>query len=308
MGYVKRHWRRLDSMKCSKSDTLEQAINLKRSMTNPTFLSRQALVACFFGARIRAKARRKQAQIINTCLNQWAIAGRLNLLLKRVAIQVRSIQNWWKRCSNRLRAILSRISRRWQRIEREELVKAIKREEWKAKQRDERLANVDADMLPNNLRIAFLEQELRARRYRHLPRIYLWEEEYANWKINVQEWQYKRYASNLLHSEAHLDRPLFAFPPQCASYLPTDEDLLQMVERARSRPHHDGWAKNSSKSPISSDTNSPRNLSSQKKKRHKKGLSRTAKEEDLVEEDIPSMIVMGIAEAPIPTAALEGTT
>jgi len=345
MDHVARHQERLIHTKSLMSTTLKTAAAFQESLAQPAFLERRGLLSAYFAAKSKLRARKSQAHIIRDCLDQWAVAGRLHLLLKRIAVQIRYIQHWWRACSVKLRVTVTRFSKRWQRIEREELVNLMKKGVVKPQKlpdkrasaleaepapesfrrsvaaehaaprqskRDCRASALEAEMVPDAVRRYYLEQDFRARRYRHLPAIYLWEEQFKNWEKDVGEWQLTRTVSHVLQNDAHLERPLFAFPPQCPTYLPTDDEIAQMVEKVRSAHFADrasgsrqsggpSTPQSAHASPRSSSA-SPRARSSTRVKRQRKpSLHFLDGDEELVELDLlpmgySQMIVMGVTE------------
>merc|ERR1712107_195448 len=118
------------------------------------------------------------------------------------------LQRWWRDVSKRLKDIRDRISKRWERLERAELTRELN----KAAPLPKRGGIAQAPQLPleekiqleklsDAVRLRFIENEMRARRYLLLPQIQLWQQEVKEWRAACQEWTDHRTAHRALGQE-----------------------------------------------------------------------------------------------------------
>lgn len=95
-------------------------------------------------------------------------------------------------------------------------------------------------MMDDKTRRSFLERELRARRYHLLPQIHDWEDEMRGFWIKMQEWrETKKAVAVMTHGNDHeaLQRvgPM-PWPPARPVCVPKEEELQEIVQRARKNP------------------------------------------------------------------------
>ncbi|CAK0891927.1 unnamed protein product [Prorocentrum cordatum] len=230
---------------------------------------------------LRRNRRRQEARCVVACLTEWRVGGRTFVALKQFAQRVVKMQQWWRRARARLREARDRISKHWERLEREqvgrELNKAAplpatspagRRNRPPSDQRAPLEERVKAAMTPEEVRNRFLEHELRARRYALLPAILCWEEDVAQWRTNWLRWMEEREAHCALGLEGTVvvPMPVTTWPPVRPSHLPCahlpqevtrncecphwcpgrkgDEEILDMLRRCRASPGmHSGWTK-----------------------------------------------------------------
>jgi hypothetical protein len=213
------------------------------------------------------------------------------------------LQSWWRKAAKALHEVRDRVSRRWEALERKELGRELRSQSsgsfvtanpmamgaslgrsMKIGRRGSYMGAGDLGLPPFQLgleersslasidepvRLRFIEGELRARRYRLLPRIAMWEWEVKQWRSGFEEIQEAKTAYRVMGHEMKLSDPesstkaIFRWPPVRPSYLPRshtiacrrdkeeargacqclgrqgDEEILAMWRRARRDPH--GW-------------------------------------------------------------------
>merc|ERR1712203_24453 len=81
--------------------------------------------------------------------------------------------------------------------------------------------------LTEEVRLTFIEHEMRARRFLLLPSIAVWEED--------------RHACRAMGHDDQLCADPFGFPPNRPSYMPSTDEVLNMWTRAFYHPKHKGW-------------------------------------------------------------------
>lgn len=90
---------------------------------------------------------------------------------------------------------------------------------------------IEIALMDANLRLRFIANEMRTRRYLLLPLTYAWEQQMDRYWEEVKEWRDEKEARGYLNLKGGpLPPPL---PPGCPSHIPTDEELTDMVQRAR---------------------------------------------------------------------------
>ncbi|CAE7565297.1 unnamed protein product, partial [Symbiodinium pilosum] len=211
----------------------------------------------------KAKANAKK---VYQALRNWQVAGRVIFALKNVAFQARKLQRFWRACSARLREQRDRLAQRWEKLERQELSQELSKWERPAGQRNSAVAltledKISIELTPKAVRLTFLENELRARRYFLLPAIANWEQECIKWNAEyAARLETKRAYQALGQEEGFMEKPenAFSFPPSRPMHLPPahplgeaargaicslgcpgrrgDEELLEMWRRCRQDP------------------------------------------------------------------------
>jgi len=262
-------------------DSAEQAQSIQGLKQEPETVRKLGELATRAQYILRRHRKRLEARCIVACLKEWRVAGRTFVALKQFAQRVVKMQQWWRRARARLREARDRISKRWERLEREqvgrELNKAAplpatspagRRNRPPSDQRAPLEERVKAAMTPEEVRNRFLEHELRARRYALLPAILCWEEDVAQWRTNWLRWMEEREAHCALGLEGTVvvPMPVTTWPPVRPSHLPCahlpqevtrncecphwcpgrkgDEEILDMLRRCRASPGmHSGWTK-----------------------------------------------------------------
>ncbi|CAE7512756.1 unnamed protein product [Symbiodinium microadriaticum] len=216
----------------------------------------------------KAKANAKK---VYQALRSWQVAGRVIFALKNVAFQARKIQRFWRACSARLREQREKVAQRWEKLERHELTQELSKWERPAGQRNSNACltledKIAMELTPKAVRLTFVENELRARRYFLLPAIANWEQECIRWNEEyAARLETKRAYQALGQEEGFMEKPehAFSFPPSRPMHLPPahplgeaargaicslgcpgrkgDEEILDMWRRCRQDPT--GWKK-----------------------------------------------------------------
>jgi len=216
----------------------------------------------------KAKANAKK---VYQALRSWQVAGRVIFALKNVAFQARKIQRFWRACSARIREQREKIAQRWEKLERHELTQELSKWERPAGQRNSNVCltledKIAMELTPKAVRLTFVENELRARRYFLLPAIANWEQECVKWNEEyAARLETKRAYQALGQEEGFMEKPehAFSFPPSRPMHLPPahplgeatrgaicslgcpgrkgDEEILDMWRRCRQDPT--GWKK-----------------------------------------------------------------
>merc|ERR1712012_1367791 len=175
-----------------------------------------------FGAILRMKLnvirKRKAAKIIFSVMSGWQVAGQTYRLLKGFGHRIQKLQRWWRACAQRLQEQRTMISRRWLRLERVEL-------QSKPSMSTDGNRNDDSEPVSEAVRMEFIQNELRARRYLVLPQVLLWETEVIKWRRCIEDWAATRAAHRALGildpgTQGFSSVPPFAWPPSRPSHLP----------------------------------------------------------------------------------------
>lgn len=241
---------------------------------------------CVLQAKIKILFQRKRARKMYGMLSQWKTSGRIVLALRRVVVSIKMLQTWWRQRRVKLLEMREKVSIRWQHIEREQLLREHTRRKFagssgstspsKGSRKTQEFADLSPDVyvscfqVPSNVRLNFLDHELRARRFMLLPKLNLWEEECARWGTNFISKIEDSMAMKVMgvdDEELHHQRVAYLVdsPPVCPSYMPPahppmprdthrctedccgrqgDTEILEMWRRCReswSSRGHGGW-------------------------------------------------------------------
>mmetsp|Transcript_15087 Transcript_15087/g.34246 ORF Transcript_15087/g.34246 Transcript_15087/m.34246 type:complete len:498 (+) Transcript_15087:1-1494(+) len=227
------------------SQLVIQAMLLGAIMQDDQAKNRFALFSDMVKCRIRLKEARSQANVIHNCLSSWRVAGRVINLFKGVHNRVLQIQHWWRETSRRLRDIRNRILRRWERLERSALAGELTKAKRALPPQSGKGSGpppvklsmedkIQMEMMDEGVRVRFVENELRARRYQLLPQIELWQEEVNRWREKRADWKATKEAYKALGKEAPALK-VFHWPPVRPSYLPKGHPSTE----ARGCPCHE---------------------------------------------------------------------
>lgn len=112
---------------------------------------------------------------------------------------------------------------------------------------------IQLHLISDPVRWTFIDNELRTRRYMLLPQLTMWEEDVKSWNKELAEWEEERAtlqvmgvggaASDGMHG-------MLRWPPQRPTYMPAEfgkdkakgeEEVLDMIRRARAHPDGGGW-------------------------------------------------------------------
>jgi len=239
--YVMKHFERLKRKRVPQSSLTGELVSYVKLTMMDDFQKRVPLLSTFFVARVGIKRHRKEARKVLTCLQAWRSSGPTILQLKRIGVFVRRIQRWWRERADWLQQMHNAVSLMWLTAEHGVLEGELRDMlSWCTHdEREEFEARIDKSRLPSAVRSRFIENEMRARRYLLLPRIYIYEEECARWRVQLQEWRETREALVLMTNGEHPELPVFNWAPVEPTYMPNEEEVMDMFLRARSRPL--GW-------------------------------------------------------------------
>lgn len=146
-----------------------------------------------------------------------------------------------------------KIDTLWQKVEHADLVEQMKKDYGSlgkpAKKMDASFVDsrLKLRMVPEHVRLRFVEHELRSRRFRLLPQMIAYDQECRTWKKDVLEVQEAHRVEKLQrastpHADADMEADdehqakitLFRWPPvRAPSYLPSREEVWDMITRAR---------------------------------------------------------------------------
>lgn len=240
-----------------------------------TFQARMSLLMSFAISKRKVLAARRSIRLVLASLQIWSPAGRLFIKLKKVGTSVRLIQAFWRECMVRLRRVVQQISDRWLVLERNDINRGILTGELEARSLKKTLrtttssalhpmeANLESYVVTEEIRMIFIRNELRARRFFVLPQLNMWKEECRQWRNSVTA---SLNATNMGTKElVSVLNAAFFWPPSRPSYLPPahlkseeagehgrhcprgcrgkqgDEIIVAMVHAARENPLGGGW-------------------------------------------------------------------
>jgi len=175
--------------------------------------------------------------------------------LKRFYQKMRRIQDWWRIQQVKIHRSKDKLCRTWIKLEKRVLHQEISSQpEEKGyvpkTRRGSQVAShgagvlsidekVSLALMENEVRRNFVTLELRARRYLHLPKMYVWDDEMKKYWGEVATWRETKHAAALIHNKEEALRiaGMMPWPPACPSYYPHDEkEVMDMVTRARKDP------------------------------------------------------------------------
>jgi len=241
---------------------MQQAVFLNQILEDEESCHKIGLITAVVKNRIRIMEARKQTRTIFDCLSSWKVAGPCFMITKKIYCRIVLLQRWWRTTSRHLREVRDHVSRRWERLERTQLVQELTRASGPPPSRLKGAPappkmtledRIESEKIEDSVRLRFIENELRIRRYRLLTQIFMWEEEVVRWRTQQREWNSTREAHLALGKEAPARR-IFHWPPVPPSYLPKlhavseaqglpctescpgrqgDEDILNMLRAAR---------------------------------------------------------------------------
>lgn len=172
----------------------------------------------------------------------------------------------------KLAKMRNKLYQRWMRIERADIVKDIKETDRKIKERAKpttpminpshhKLAHgktgehhemhmpleerIQQELVSEEVRRTFIENELRTRRYLLLPQINMWEKDVESWNKELEEWEDTHKTMKVM-GIGDADHGGFRWPPQEPSHMPPEfgehreegeQQVLDMIRRARAH----GW-------------------------------------------------------------------
>lgn len=227
-------------------------------LEDPAQRHRVRFLADVMRSHWRIKERRAQTKQLVEALSAWKLFGRVYMQFKAVTGRVVQLQRFWRRCQARLHQILMKVAHRWERLERAELAKELNKADplpkagaaKKGAAPPPKLSleeKIQLELVDESTRIKFIQNELRARRYRLLPDILVWEDELKQWNEDREAHQRQREAHKALGIEA--PETSFRWPPSRPSYLfperhrkeAGDEQILEIWRTARASKGQGGW-------------------------------------------------------------------
>lgn len=254
--YLEIHGERLNKS-TGKGGYLIQALLLNVALKDPVTHQRMNMLSCMFSRKFHVRQEQRRVKTIWKCMQKWT-GGVMVMYLRRYVRRIVNLQRWWReRCKPRLDQIIDKFTIRWLRIEKEMIVKDLKRrdsvdaryaqahvnsltyEEYTSMLRAQTLPmedRVQPLLVDENVRTTFIANELRARRYFLLSLIKVWEDDLRAWKRAV--------------AGSGATEPVFKFPPRRPSYLPPEFgagreagelEVKQMVISAKANPRGGGW-------------------------------------------------------------------
>lgn len=234
--YVVSHWEDIQDGTMQTGHLVDNVVDLKVRMEDEAFDRRRALIECILSAKVRLRRQRKNARLINNCLHTWQ-PGAIWMVIQRLGWRFRLLQHWSRCWRRKLRTIREEVSARWRQLEYNVLLEETVEEERVAKKaRPLSLEKIiDTKRVSAKDRMEFLRHELRYRRYKMLPAIRFWESESQRWHDALE---HHREHQQALKTVGALEEatPLFLFPPPRPSHLPNDDELIEMMVRARRNP------------------------------------------------------------------------
>lgn len=104
----------------------KSAICISQALRDPERRGRMLMISAMFGKVIRRAERRVQSTRMAECLVKWRGCGKLFLLLKRYAAQIKFIQGWWRYRRAKLQEAKMKFAKRWLNMERAIIIRDIK--------------------------------------------------------------------------------------------------------------------------------------------------------------------------------------
>lgn len=236
-------------------------LQLKEYMHDELLASRVSMLGGMYRTKTGVTCKRSQASVLTSCLRKWHPRGQVLACFNNYVKAVRHVQHWWRGRAHRLRKIRDHISRRWAKLERNEIMRELNLHVLASKINVE--DRIHCEMVDEAIRLKFIEHELRARRYFLLPAIQLWQDESEEWRAWMCERIGVREAFDFLGHRATMkdhNEP-FKWPPIRPSYLPAehsrfdepilccknchgrqgDAEILGWLQTARKHPVGGGW-------------------------------------------------------------------
>lgn len=241
---------------------VEKQANLAAAASSAAVTRTFAAAVCALKLRKKLRTARDNASKVALALTQWKVAGNVIISMKRIVHQARVLQRFWRECSARLKEQRERVSRRWERLERQELSALLSKFTRGSGVSGTSLSledRIQMEMCTKAARLNFIEHELRARRYFLLPQIEEWNKECAVWQEEFNKYLETKRAYALIGKEyEYQPEHGFRWPPSRPMHLPCshplgeetrgaicshhcpgrrgDEEILNMARRCRDDP------------------------------------------------------------------------
>lgn len=228
-------------------------------LDDPADRSRVQFLADVMRAHWRIKERRAQTKKLVEALSSWKLFGRMYMQFKAMTSRVIKLQRFFRRFQARLHHILMKVSHRWERLERAELAKELNKADPLPKAGAAKKGavpppklsleeKIQLELIDESTRNRFILNELRARRYRLLPDILVWEDELNQWNEDREAHRKQREAHEALGIEP--PETNFRWPPCRPSHLfperdrkeEGDEQILDLWRTARASKGQGGWS------------------------------------------------------------------
>jgi hypothetical protein len=224
------------------ADYIRKALEMQQALKSPEFVCRRALLHAMALGRCRIWKRRIQARAVLSCLTAWRTSGVVYKRLADIKKNVKRMQQFWRSSRIALCKAQDDVERMFLRVERSSLFKELRTEDESRAPGARRKASesvhalAEERMVEESFRLTFIENELRARRFFHLTKIEIWEGEMRQWR---EDMEVIRQGVTLKAAQEDKDEVedgsevRFAFPPDCPSYMPTEDEVFDMWVRAR---------------------------------------------------------------------------
>lgn len=238
-----------------------RALQMNELLNNQAHWQKYSLIAAVFQSRIRLRMRQRMARYAYNSMDHWKKGGRFIMSLKRFYQKMRRIQDWWRIQQVKIHRSKDKLCRTWIKLEKRVLHQEISSQpeekgyvpKTRRGSQGQNLGpmvktnagvlsieeKVSLALMENEVRRNFVTLELRARRYLHLPKMYVWEDEMKKYWGEVAMWRETKNAAALIHNKEEALRiaGMMPWPPACPSYYPHDEkEVMDMVTRARKDP------------------------------------------------------------------------
>jgi len=199
--------------------------------------------------KIQILRRRRDATKLHETMVKWAHYGRPLVIFKRYYVKMRRLQNFWKASFIRLEATYDKVEKIWMKAERKVLTKELqdptrRRSMTRQKQLDLSKSGYEQPKLSLDERIElaeinpirrkkYIRHEMTATRYRMLPRVYEWEDQYKIYWEKVKEWREAREGAQTMHVK--FDRE-YILPPPCLKQMPLKDQIKKWFHAAKKDP------------------------------------------------------------------------
>lgn len=213
------------------SPSMALAARTAALMEETAVINGMGTLAYVYKAKLAIGRQRRSAEKMCSLLKLLRNSGRFFVSMQKFTKTIKRLQVWWRECSKRLKQIHEKMTRRWLKVETQELSKELNvavplPSPGSAGKKVFRLSleeRIEIERVDEFTRSRFLEHELRARRYGLLPAIRCWEEDVAKWHRDAEELKVMSDAAQVLSIDKRKTQPQsFNWPPTRPSYMPPD--------------------------------------------------------------------------------------
>lgn len=243
LAFARKKSARKSSIWISKEslESLEEAERLNELCDTPALKRIIVRVVTILQMKKLVRKCRAEAKKVYSAMFQWQVAGVLLHKMKSVVLKARILQCWWRHCSERLKMLRDAVSQRWERLERASLALEFSRSDKPQIRRQNTRVRVcgphlslddkiSLHRIPEDQRLRFIENELRARRFFLLPQIEAWHMEWAAWSLDYERCKLEKEAFNTLgQAFGHAPEHGFRFMPIQPSHLPPDHPMSEVL-------------------------------------------------------------------------------